>query len=168
MIRPARPADVPAIESLIHELAEYERAAGSVAVTAADLEVALFGESPMVFAHVAEREGRVVGMALWYVTFSTWTGRHGIWLEDLFVRPHVRGRGLGRALLSAVAKAAVEGGYRRLEWAVLDWNEPAVGFYRHLGSEPMDEWTIHRVSGDALRRLAGPRSAEGPAGGSAE
>jgi GNAT superfamily N-acetyltransferase len=156
MIRPARRNDMAALVSLVRELADYEHAAGNVALVEADLDAALFGESPKVFAHVAEHEGEVAGMAVWFVTFSTWTGRHGIYVEDLFVRRHLRGLGIGRALMREVARSAVESGYARLEWSVLDWNDPAIGFYRHLGSEPMEEWTIHRVSGPALRRLAEP------------
>ena len=171
MIRAARRDDVAAIAVLVRELAEYEHAAGSVDLVEGDLDAALFGESPKVFAHVAEHEGEVAGMAVWYVTFSTWTGRHGVYVEDLVVRRHLRGLGIGRALLSAVARTAVETGCARLEWSVLDWNEPAIGFYRHLGSEAMDEWTIHRVSGDALRQLAEPTADPVPVlgkGGSAE
>lgn len=163
MIRPARPEDVPAIAALVRELADYERAAHLVDLDEADLEAALFGPSPAVFAHVAEHEGTVVGMAVWFRTFSTWTGRHGIYLEDLVVSRPYRGRGLGRALLEGLARIAVASGYARVEWAVLDWNEPAIGFYRHLGAEAMDQWTVHRITGAALRGLAG--GAEEPAPG---
>ncbi|MGH2717596.1 MAG: GNAT family N-acetyltransferase [Actinomycetota bacterium] len=155
MIRPARPEDIPALVALVKELAAYERAPDEVRLVAGDLRRALFGESPAAFAQVAEVRGEVVGMAVWFLTFSTWTGRHGIWLEDLVVRRDLRGQGYGRALLGALARLAVERGYARLEWAVLDWNEPAIGFYRHLGSAPQDEWTTHRVAGEALTRLAG-------------
>lgn len=154
MIRPARSEDVPALVALVNELAAYERAPQEVRLVAGDLEAALFGESPAAFAHVAVLDGEVVGMAVWFLTFSTWTGRHGIWLEDLVVREDLRGHGYGRGLLSALARIALERGYARLEWAVLDWNEPAIGFYRHLGSAPLDEWTTHRVAGEALARLA--------------
>lgn len=155
MIRPARAEDIPALIALVNELATYERAADEVQLSATDLETALFGDHPAAFAHVAVHGGEVVGMALWFLTFSTWTGRHGIWLEDLVIRQELRGHGYGRALLTALARIAVERGYARLEWAVLDWNEPAIGFYRHLGSAPQQEWTTHRISGDALDRLAG-------------
>jgi GNAT superfamily N-acetyltransferase len=139
---------------LIGDLAEYERARHEVQLTEADLHGALFGGAPAVFALVAEADGEVIGVALWFLTFSTWVGRHGIYLEDLYVRPEYRGRGFGRALLAALAGVAVERGYGRVEWAVLDWNEPALAFYRALGASGMDEWTTHRLTGDALRALA--------------
>lgn len=142
MIRSATPDDVPAILTLVRELATYERAAHEVIATEDDLRAALFGEAPAVFCHVAETGGEVVGFALWFRTFSTWLGRHGIWLEDLYVRPAHRGSGLGRALLETLA---AERGDGRLEWAVLDWNEPAQGFYRTLGAAPQDEWTTWRL-----------------------
>jgi GNAT superfamily N-acetyltransferase len=142
--------------ALVHELADYEHAAAHVRAVPADLERALFGNDPRAFAHVAECGGQVVAMAVWFLTFSTWTGRHGIWVEDLVVRRDRRGRGYGRALLAELARIARASGYTRLEWAVLDWNHPAIGFYRHLGSESLDGWTVHRVSGAALAELAGP------------
>lgn len=138
----------------MRELAAYERAADAVELDAHGLRRALFGPDPKVFAHVAEHRGRVEGCAVWFVTFSTWTGVHGVWLEDLFVRPDCRGLGLGRALMAAVATVAVRAGYRRLDWSVLNWNAPAQGFYRQLGAAPMDTWTQWRVEGAALRRLA--------------
>lgn len=138
----------------MRELAAYEKAAESVEATADDLRAALFAPDPQVFAEVAETDGAVVGFALWYVTFSTWTGRHGIWVEDLYVRPSHRGHGIGRALLSRLAAEATRRGYRRLEWWVLDWNTPALRFYQSLGATPMAEWTVHRVDGESLRRLA--------------
>jgi len=153
-IRPARESDVSAILSLIIELAVYENEPDAVETTEADLQAALFADEPQVFAHVAEADGQVVGFALWYVTFSTWTGKHGIWLEDLFVQPAHRGSGLGKALLAELASICVERDYRRLEWWVLDWNEPAKGFYDSLGAEAMDEWTVRRLDGDDLARLA--------------
>jgi GNAT superfamily N-acetyltransferase len=156
MVRPARREDVPALIALVRELAEYEQAADRVALTDEDLAEALFGDAPAVFAHVVEHDGDVAGMAIWFVTFSTWTGRHGIYVEDLVVRRDLRGHGLGRALLSDLARLTLASGFSRLEWAVLDWNEPAIGFYHHLGSEAMDEWTTHRVSGEALAQLARP------------
>ena len=154
MIRPAAPADVPVLLELVHELAAYEREPDAVEATAADLHRALFEEASCS-AHVAEQAGQVVGFALWYPTFSTWTGRPGLWLEDLFVRPAARGAGLGKALLQALAAVCVERGYRRFEWWVLDWNEPSIGFYRSLGAVPQDEWTTFRVDGAALTALAG-------------
>jgi len=154
MIRSATPDDTAALVELIHELAEYEREPHQVEIDPSMLADAMFGEHPAVFAHVAEVDGEVVGMALFFRSFSTWTGRHGIYLEDLFVRPAHRGRGLGRALVASLADLAVERGYPRLEWAVLDWNEPAIGFYRSLGAAPMDEWTVFRLSGVDLAAVA--------------
>lgn len=139
---------------MVRALAEYERAAGQVEVDDAQLSNALFGETPALFAHVAELDGSIEGMAIWFVNYSTWTGHHGIYLEDLFVRPRARGLGIGKSLLAALADIAVERGYRRVEWAVLDWNEPALGFYRHLGARLQDEWTVLRLSGEGLRGLA--------------
>jgi GNAT superfamily N-acetyltransferase len=157
MIRPARPDDLEAILQLIRDLAAYERAPEQARATREDLREALFGPEPRVFAHVAEHQGegepQIAGLALWFLNFSTWTGRHGIYLEDLFVRPEMRGHGYGKALLVELARICVERGYPRLEWAVLDWNQPAIGFYRGLGAEPMDEWTVNRLQGEALRRL---------------
>ena len=153
MIRPAVPGDVPVLLELVRELAHYEREPDAVQASEADLARALF-EQQVCSAHVAEVDGEVVGFALWYPTFSTWTGRSGLWLEDLFVRPAARGRGLGKALLQALARVAVERGCTRLEWWVLDWNEPARGFYRSLGAQPQEEWTTFRVDGAALDHLA--------------
>lgn len=155
VIRSASPADVPAIHQLIRELAEYERSLAEVTATEADLRAALFTAQPAVFAHVAELDGRIAGFALWFLNFSTWVGRHGIYLEDLYVTPAMRGSGIGRALLAELAAICVQCGYGRLEWWVLDWNSPARGFYRSLGAIPMDEWTVHRLTGPALRALAG-------------
>ncbi len=160
MIRPAQPDDIPAIYQLIRELGEYERSLDEVTGTEDDLRRALFAARPAVFAHVAEQDGRVAGFALWFVNYSTWLGRHGIYLEDLYVTPELRGRGLGRALLAELAAICVRRGYGRLEWWVLDWNEPARGFYAALGATPMDEWTVHRLTGQALRQLAA-RAEEG-------
>ena len=153
MIRAARPDDIPTITSLVRGLAEYERAPGLAVASDDDFRRALLAPHPAVFCHVAEDEGSVVGFALWFVNFSTWVGRHGIYLEDLFVLPAARGKGFGRALLVELARICVERDYGRLEWSVLDWNEPAIGFYRSLGAVAMDEWTVHRLSGDALRDL---------------
>ena len=151
MIRPAVPADVPAVLALIRELATYEREPDAVVATEAGLTEALFGATPAVYCHVAEDAGEVVGFALWFRNFSTWLGRHGVYLEDLYVRPTHRGRGFGKALLTTLASIARERGYGRVEWAVLDWNTPAQDFYRSLGAVPMDEWTVWRLAGDALR-----------------
>jgi GNAT superfamily N-acetyltransferase len=152
-IRPAAPADVPAILRLIRELADYERSLDQVAATQDDLSAALFGAAPAVFAHVAVAGQQVVGFALWFLNFSTWLGRHGIYLEDLYVTPAMRGRGVGKALLAELAATCVRRGYGRLEWWVLDWNEPAIGFYRSIGAVPMSEWTVHRLTGKALDAL---------------
>jgi GNAT superfamily N-acetyltransferase len=154
MIRAARPADVPVLLALVRELAAYEREPDAVETTEPMLHAALFGDAPVASCHVAELDGRVVGFALWYVTFSTWKGRPGLWLEDLFVRPAARGHGLGRALLQELAEVCVQRGYARFEWWVLDWNVDAQGFYRSLGARPEDEWTVWRVDGDRLAALA--------------
>ena len=154
MIRPATADDVGALVGLIYDLAEFERSPGSVEITIGQLHDALFGPSPTVFAHVADEQGRIVGMAIWFLTFSTWTGRNGIHLEDLYVRPGARSRGLGRQLVSALARIAVERGYARIDWSVLTWNELALGFYRSIGAGPLDEWVGYRLSGDALTALA--------------
>jgi GNAT superfamily N-acetyltransferase len=172
-LRPARPSDVPEILALVRELAEYERAADQVAADEEQLLAVLFGGTPdapgtaattpsgapAAYAHVVEHPdpdaGTVLGaFALWFLNTSTWTGTHGVYLEDLYVRPHLRGHGYGTALLQALARVCLDHGYHRLEWSVLDWNEPALGFYRGIGAVPMEEWTVHRVTGDALVQLA--------------
>lgn len=153
-IRPAAPADVPAILGLIRDLAAYEREPDAVAATEAMLTDTLFGARPAAEAIVAEMDGEVVGTALFFTNYSTWSGRTGIYLEDLYVRPEARGTGLGRALLAHLARLAVERGCPRVEWSVLDWNEPAKAFYAGLGARMMDEWTVHRLDGDALVALA--------------
>jgi GNAT superfamily N-acetyltransferase len=154
MIRPARPADIPVIYQLIRDLASYENALADVTGSEEQLRRALLAEPPAVFAHVAEHDGQVGGFALWYLSFSTWTAGHGIYLEDLYVRPELRGSGLGRALLAELARICVARGYPRLEWAVLDWNTPSRGFYASLGAAEMSEWIVNRLSGPALRELA--------------
>ena len=153
-IRPARPRDVARIHELIIELATYERAEDMVRSTPEQLHDALFGPQPAAYALVAEADGAVVGFALYFRNFSTWEGVHGIYLEDLYVAPEQRGLGLGKALLVALAEIAVERGYARLEWAVLNWNQPAIDFYTSLGAVPMDEWTVYRLAGPALQRVA--------------
>jgi GNAT superfamily N-acetyltransferase len=161
MIRPARPEDIPAIYQMIRDLADYERGLDEVTATEDDVRNALLAEHPAVFAHVAtEHDGasgqdEIVGFALWFLNYSTWTGQHGIYLEDLYVKPEHRGGGHGKALLAELARICVERGYERLEWWVLDWNTPARGFYASLGALPMDEWTVHRLTGSALAALAG-------------
>jgi GNAT superfamily N-acetyltransferase len=153
-IRPATRADVPLVRELIEGLAEYERLRHECHATEALLESALFGERPYAEVAIAEREGEAAGFALFFHNFSTFLARPGIYLEDLFVRPAHRGHGVGKALLQHLALLAVQRGCGRLEWAVLDWNADAIGFYRKLGAIPQDEWTVYRVSGDALTRLA--------------
>jgi GNAT superfamily N-acetyltransferase len=154
VLRPAALGDEHGILAAIQALAVYEREPDAVENTAADIAERLFGESPKVFAHVVEQGGAIVGIAIWFLTYSTWTGRHGIWLEDLFVDESQRGRGYGKALIASLASVAVERGYSRLEWTVLDWNSPSIAFYRSLDAEPMEEWTTQRLSGDALAALA--------------
>jgi GNAT superfamily N-acetyltransferase len=154
VLRRARPGDEEQILECIRALAAYEREPDAVATTAGDLRQALFGPSPSVFAHVICKEGQIVAIAVWFLNYSTWTGRNGIYLEDLFVRESERRHGYGRALLRALAEICAENGYRRLEWSVLDWNEPSIAFYRSLGAVGMTGWTVHRLSGGALARLA--------------
>lgn len=156
--RTALPEDVPAILDLIHQLAVYEREPHAVKNTETMLHDHLFGDNPRVFCHVIDDvvDGvqQVVGIAVWFETYSTWEGVHGIWLEDLFVVPAMRGRGHGKKLLLHLAGIAVERGYSRYEWTVLDWNTPSIEFYDALGAVPMDEWTNYRLEGDALRNAA--------------
>ncbi|POM24741.1 putative acetyltransferase [Actinomadura rubteroloni] len=158
MIREATPDDVPLVLRLVHELAAYERAPHEVRATEDDLRAQLFGPDAAASALIAEQDGEPVGFAVWFRTFSTWLGRPGIHLEDLFVRPEARGGGHGRALLLELARIAVARGYGRVEWSVLDWNAPAIGFYESLGARPQDEWTVYRLTGDALRDAAGAQS----------
>lgn len=155
MVRPAEPRDTAQILGLIRELAAFERAPDAVEADEERIAGALFGPAPTAFAHVAEEAGEVVGIAVWFRSFSTWLGRAGIYLEDLYVRPAARGRGHGRALLTALGRLAVEHDYGRVEWSVLDWNTSAHAFYRSLGAAPMDEWTVWRLAGQPLRALAG-------------
>ncbi|MFG2194647.1 GNAT family N-acetyltransferase [Streptomyces sp. NPDC048639] len=153
MIRTAIPGDVPAIVAMIRELAAYEKAEHEVEATEEHIRRALFCDRPAAFAHIAETDGRTEGFALWFLNFSTWTGAHGIHLEDLYVRPEARGRGHGKALLAELARICTERGYGRLDWSVLDWNTPSIDFYLSLGARPLDEWTGYRLTGDALSRL---------------
>ena len=154
-IRAATPADVPLILDLIRALALYERAPEAVIATEADLLRDGFGPNPFYFCLIAERDGKAAGFAFYFFDYSTWLGRPGIYLEDLFVYPELRGLGIGKALLKRVAAIAVERGCARLKWSVLDWNTPAVNFYRAMGAEFMDEWTNVRITDEALTRLAG-------------
>ena len=153
-LRAAAPADVPEILALIRELADYERLLHEVDATPEGLHAALFGPTPRVFCDLAEQDGVITGFALWFYSFSTFRGRHGIYLEDLFVRPAMRGRGIGRALLAGLASRCLREDLARLEWSVLDWNEPALAFYRTLGARGMTDWIPHRVTGEALLTLA--------------
>lgn len=153
LIREARREDCPSILGLIKELATYEREPDAVVNTVEALEEHLFGPAPAVFCHVAEHEGRVIGLALWFLTYSTWQGRHGIHLDDLYISPEHRGQGTGFALLKTLAGICVERGYRRLEWTVLDWNAPAIAFYEAIGSHSMDGWSTRRLDGAALQAL---------------
>ena len=154
-IRSATEADLPIILSLIRELAEYERAPDAVVATEAGLREVLFGSKPAAEVLLALEEGEPVGFAVYFFNFSTWLGRPGLYLEDLFVRPEKRGKGYGRALLERLAGIAQERGCGRMEWAVLDWNDPAIQFYRKLGAQPMDEWTVFRLTGEGITKLAG-------------
>jgi GNAT superfamily N-acetyltransferase len=156
MIREATPKDVSAIVAMVHGLALYERAPHECLLTDAQLHEALFCDKPALFGHVAQDDasGEVVGFALWFLNFSTWKGVHGIWLEDLFVKPEQRGKGHGKALLRTLAKVAHQRGYARVEWAVLDWNAPSIAFYESIGAKGLDEWTIFRLTGDALGAFA--------------
>ncbi|MCW2640181.1 MAG: GCN5-related N-acetyltransferase [Dactylosporangium sp.] len=152
-IRPVRRTDVPAVVAMVHELAEYERAPQECHLTEAQLDAALFGERPALFGHVAVLDGQQVGMALWFLNFSTWRGVHGVYLEDLYVRPSARGAGVGRALLATLAAVCAERGYERLDWWVLHWN-PAREFYHSIEAAAMDEWVPYRLTGPALQTLA--------------
>ena len=154
MIRPARAADIPAIHQMVRDLAEYERSLPEVTATEDDLRAALLGGHPSLFAHVAEEDGQVAGFALWFLNYSTWLGKHGIYLEDLYVRPERRGQGHGRALLAELARICVDRGYGRLDWSVLDWNSPTRRFYESLGAVTVDEWVIYRLTGPALHAVA--------------
>ena len=154
IIRPAEPTDVAQILQFIRDLAEYEKSPNAVVATEAHVHEAMFGPRPVIEAVMAEADGRPVGFALFFHNYSTWTGWRGIYLEDLYVAPEARGSGTGKALLSHVARLAVERGCARFEWAVLDWNTPAIGFYKKLGAVPMDEWTVMRLTGDALHKVA--------------
>jgi GNAT superfamily N-acetyltransferase len=163
--RMATPADVPEILELIHDLALYEREPNAVKNTADMLQGTLFGEQPAIFCHVidhpdADSPHALAGFALWFLNYSTWLGQHGIYLEDLYVRPELRGRGLGQVLLKSLAQVCSERGYGRLEWSVLDWNEPAIDFYRSMGAVPMDEWTVWRLTGKALEDASSAPTAE--------
>jgi GNAT superfamily N-acetyltransferase len=152
-IRQARPGDEALIAGLILELAEYEKLAHEARATPADVAAALFCAQPKAFCDIAEWDGEAAGLAIWFYNFSTFRGRHGLYLEDLFVRETARGRGIGKALITGLARRCVEEGLARLEWAVLDWNVSAIGFYEGLGARMMDDWTVCRLTGQALETL---------------
>jgi GNAT superfamily N-acetyltransferase len=154
VVRPARPDEAPLVLRFIQELADYERLRHECQATEDDVRRDLFGASPRAFCDIAELDGDPVGFALWFYNYSTFRGRHGIWLEDLFVKPEVRGKGAGKALLQRLAERCVDQGLGRLEWAVLDWNAPSIAFYDALGASALDDWTTRRLTGEALERLA--------------
>ena len=155
VIHRARPDQVPQVFSLIRELAAYEKLSHEVEATEAMIADALFSGSPRLYCEIAEWNGEVAGFAVWFLNCSTFAGRFGIYLEDLFVRPAFRGNGIGKALLAHLAKTCVDNGWARLQWSVLDWNAPSIAFYKSLGAVMMDEWTLFRVTGAALDALAG-------------
>lgn len=154
VLRDAAIGDSAAILDHIQALADYEREPDAVINTVAAIEETFFVDSPHAFAHVVERDGAIVGIAIWFLTYSTWTGTHGVWLEDLHVNESERGRGYGKVLIASLAAVCVERGYQRLEWTVLDWNAPAIGFYRSIGAIGMEEWTTQRLAGEKLADLA--------------
>jgi GNAT superfamily N-acetyltransferase len=154
VIREARPGDGALVLRFVQELADYEREPDAVVATEAMLDEALFGPNPRIFCDIAEWDGEPIGMALWFYNFSTWRGRHGIYLEDFYVTPAGRGRGAGRALMARLARRCVEQGLERMDWAVLRWNEPAIAVYERLGAFANDEWAMWRLTGEALEALA--------------
>jgi GNAT superfamily N-acetyltransferase len=154
-IRSAQPGDEALVLSFIRALAEYEKLLDSVVATEESVRAALFGPNPRVFCDIAECDGKPAGFALWFYNYSTFLARHGIYLEDLFVKPEFRGRGIGKALLVNLAARAVREGCGRLEWSVLNWNKPSIDFYESLGARPLDGWTVYRLTGDALKALGG-------------
>ena len=154
LIRIAQPNDVADIHRLIFELAVYEKAPEQMVATVDQINQSLFSDKPVAFCHVAEVDGKIVGIALWFLNYSTWLGKPGIYLEDLFVQPEYRGHGIGKGFMKTLAQICIERGYERFQWWVLDWNEPSIDFYKSLGAVPMDEWTVFRLSGGALEKFA--------------
>jgi GNAT superfamily N-acetyltransferase len=148
------PADAEDIHRLIYDLAVYEKAPEQMVATIDQINTSLFSAKPVAFCHVAEVDGKIVGIALWFLNYSTWLGKAGIYLEDLFVQPEYRGHGIGKGFMQTLAALCVERGYERFQWWVLDWNKPSIDFYQSLGAVPMDEWTVFRLSGDALKKFA--------------
>ena len=153
-IRAAVPADAALIFALVRELADYEKLSGDVDATPEAIAAALFAREPRLFCDIAEWNGEPAGFSVWFLNFSTFRGRHGIYVEDLFVRPAFRAKGIGKALMARLAKRCVDEGWARFEWAVLDWNAPSIEFYRSIGAQVMDEWRICRLSGEALQAFA--------------
>jgi GNAT superfamily N-acetyltransferase len=158
-IRAARPADAPLVFALVRELAAYEKLSDQVDATEQQIADALFADPPRLYCDIAEWDGTPAGFAVWFLNFSTFRGRAGIYIEDIFVRPAFRGKGLGKALMARLARRCVEEGFARCEWAVLDWNAPSIAFYKSVGAQVMEEWKLCRLSGDALRRFAGGEAA---------
>jgi diamine N-acetyltransferase len=157
-IRAAAPGDTSSVFALVKELADYERLSHQVDASPERIAAALFGPQPRLFCDIAEADGQAAGFAMWFLNYSSFRGRHGLYLEDLFVRPAFRGRGLGKALMRSLAKRCVDNGYARFEWAVLDWNTPAIDFYRSIGARVLDDWRICRMTDDALTQFAGRSS----------
>jgi len=155
--REIRDSDVEIVVRMVHDLAAYEKSSGECHMTVEQLREALFRVAPALFGHVAEVDGRVVGFVLWFLNFSTWTGTHGVYGEDMYVEPEYRGRGVGRALFERMARVCVERGYGRLEFWTLDWNSDTIAFTTSLGAKPMSEWTVYRISGAELAELGGAR-----------
>jgi GNAT superfamily N-acetyltransferase len=153
-IREAQITDAPTILELIRELAIYEKAPNEVVATVADIEATIFAKQPKVFCDVLEEDGQIQAMAIWFLSYSTWQGKHGLYLEDLYVRESARGKGYGKAMLAQLAQKCIDNDYGRFQWWVLDWNEPAIEFYKAHGALAMDEWTTFRVSGENLAELA--------------
>jgi GNAT superfamily N-acetyltransferase len=152
-IRPAKREEVGEVLQLIQDLATYEKAPDQVEASRDDLLNTIFAKEPRVFCDLVEVDGQIAGMAIWFLNYSTWQAKHGIYLEDLYIKPEFRARGYGKALLKHLAQICDKQGYGRLQWWVLDWNSPAIEFYRSLGAEAMDEWTVYRTSGQALKDL---------------
>ena len=155
MIRYATKEDVPRIHQLIKDLAEYEKAPLEAKATLEQIEESLFSQHPVAYCHVAEDNGLVVGISIWFLNYSTWVGKPGIYLEDLYIDPAHRGKGFGLAFLKELARICIERDYERLQWWVLDWNEPSIELYKSIGAVAMDEWTVFRLSGDSLKNFAG-------------